>query len=95
MSEPHVLTELDAATSYASAWNRLDCTQFVELLAPDAHYASQWVFDELEFVFDISTTNVCKGDNSLEIQLLKRDKRLEPFVTLNRACLTIDPNQEE
>ena len=43
-----VLTELDAATAYARAWNRLDCKKFLELLAPDANYASQWVFEELE-----------------------------------------------
>lgn len=42
------LTELDAATAYARAWNRLDCTQFLELLAPNARYASQWVFQEME-----------------------------------------------
>jgi hypothetical protein len=46
--DERVLTELDAATAYAVAWNNLDCTQFLELLAPDAHYASQWVFEELE-----------------------------------------------
>lgn len=48
MNDMNVLTELDAATAYAAAWSRLDCTQFLELLAPDAHYASQWVFEELE-----------------------------------------------
>jgi hypothetical protein len=48
MNDKTVLTELDAATAYAAAWNRLDCTQFLELLAHDAHYASQWVMEELE-----------------------------------------------
>ena len=48
MNDKSVLTELDAATAYATAWNRLDCTQFLELLASDAHYASQWVIEELE-----------------------------------------------
>lgn len=43
-----VLSELDAAKAYAHAWNTLDCTGFLALLAPDAHYASQYVFDELE-----------------------------------------------
>ena len=43
-----VLTELDAATAYAVAWNHLDCTQFLELLAPETQYASQWVLDELK-----------------------------------------------
>lgn len=42
------ITERDAAAAYARAWNRLDPTEFLELLAPDAHYASQWVFDELQ-----------------------------------------------
>jgi len=41
------LTEKDAATAYARAWNRLECTEFLELLAPDAIYESQWVFNEL------------------------------------------------
>jgi len=43
-----IATELDAATIYARAWNRLDCIEFIEVLAPDAHYASQWVLSELE-----------------------------------------------
>lgn len=42
------LTEKDAATAYARAWHRHDATEFLALLAPDARYASQWVFDELE-----------------------------------------------
>lgn len=41
------LTEKDAAIAYARAWNRLECSDFLELLAPDAIYESQWVFDEL------------------------------------------------
>jgi hypothetical protein len=48
MDNTEALTELDAATAYARAWNALDATQFLELLAPDAHYASQWVCEELE-----------------------------------------------
>ena len=42
------LTEKKAAFIYAKAWNRLDCTEFLDLLDDTAHYASQWVFDELE-----------------------------------------------
>jgi hypothetical protein len=41
------LTEAMAAIAFARAWNRLDPTEFIELLAPDARYASQWVFEEL------------------------------------------------
>ena len=42
------LTEKDAAIAYARAWNRLDPNDFLALLAGDARYASQWVFEELE-----------------------------------------------
>lgn len=42
------ITERDAAIAYARAWNRLDCSEFIEMLTPDAHYASQWVLDELK-----------------------------------------------
>ena len=41
------LTEKDAAIAYARAWNRLDVTEFLELLDEEAQYASQWVFEEL------------------------------------------------
>jgi hypothetical protein len=42
-----VLTEEDAAHAFAKAWNRLDPEGFLVLLAEDARYASQWVFEEL------------------------------------------------
>lgn len=42
------LTELVAATTFARAWNRLDPEAFLGLLAPGAHYTSQWVLDELD-----------------------------------------------
>jgi ketosteroid isomerase-like protein len=41
-------TEKDAVISFAKAWNRLDCTGFLQLLAEDATYESQWVFKKLE-----------------------------------------------
>lgn len=47
------LTEKDAATAFARAWNRLDCKDFLNLLAEDVHYASQYVFSELESRQDI------------------------------------------
>ena len=42
------LTEKEAAIAYARAWNLLDPEPFLALLAPDACYASQWVFEELQ-----------------------------------------------
>ncbi len=42
------LTEVEAATAYARAWNRLDPTEFIELLAPDARYTSMQVLQDLE-----------------------------------------------
>ena len=41
------LTEAMAAKAFARAWNRLDPTDFIDLLDKDARYASQWVFEEL------------------------------------------------
>lgn len=41
------LTEREAALAYASAWNRLDCSDFLKLLDEDARYTSQWVLEEL------------------------------------------------
>ena len=41
------LTEEKVVFAFAKAWNRLDPAGFLKLLAPDARYASQWVFDEL------------------------------------------------
>ena len=41
------LTEEKAAYLFARAWNRLNPEDFLALLAPDARYASQWVFEEL------------------------------------------------
>lgn len=49
MTEPREkLTELDAATAWARAYNLLDASHVAPLLAEDVHYASQWVFEEIE-----------------------------------------------
>ena len=42
-----MISELEAATAYAKAWNRLDGTDFIEMLADDATYSSQWDFTPL------------------------------------------------
>ena len=42
------LTEDQAVFAFAKAWNRLEPEGFLAQLTPDARYASQWVFDELE-----------------------------------------------
>lgn len=54
------LTEKDAAIAYARAWNRLECSDFLELLATDAHYESQWVFSELASKDDIADYLITK-----------------------------------
>ena len=53
-NEPENLTQKEAATAYARAWNRLDCTDFLKLLAEDAHYSSQMVLNELKNKQEIS-----------------------------------------
>lgn len=41
------LTEEKVVFTFSKAWNRLEPDGFLDLLAPDARYASQWIFDEL------------------------------------------------
>lgn len=41
------VTEDDVVFTFAKTWNRLDPEEFLALLAPEARYASQWVFDKL------------------------------------------------
>ena len=48
------LTEDDVVFAFAKAWNRLEPDGFLALLAPEARYASQWVFEELVGVATIS-----------------------------------------
>ena len=48
------VTEEDVVFAFAKAWNRLEPEGFLALLAPDARYASQWVFEELVGVTAIS-----------------------------------------
>ena len=41
-------TELDAATAWSRTCNLLDVSHIALLLTEDVHYASQWVFEEIE-----------------------------------------------
>lgn len=41
------LTEEVVVFAFSKAWNRLVPNSFLDSLAPDARYASQWVFDQL------------------------------------------------
>jgi hypothetical protein len=43
-----VLGKEDALRAYAAMMNTLDASNFAPLLADDFHYASQWVFAEIE-----------------------------------------------
>lgn len=49
-----MLTEKEAATAYAKAWNTLDCTEFLELLDEDTVYTSMWVLEDLKGKFNIA-----------------------------------------
>ena len=48
------VTEEEVVFAFAKAWNRLEPDGFLALLAPEARYASQWVFEELVGVATIS-----------------------------------------
>ena len=64
---PNTLTEYDAAIAYADAWNSLDCTDFISLLASDAQYASQYTYYDINGRDDI-TDHICD-----KLQSFKRD----------------------
>ncbi len=42
------LTQEEALRAFARMMNRLDPNELLPLLADDIHYASQWVFEEIE-----------------------------------------------
>jgi hypothetical protein len=49
MNEQPDLVDVEGALrAYAEMMNTLDCKKLEPLLAPDFHYASQWVFSEIE-----------------------------------------------
>lgn len=41
-------TNKELVIEFAKAWNNLDASYVYDLLAEDFHYASQWVFAEIE-----------------------------------------------
>lgn len=41
-------TNEELVIEFAKAWNNLDTCYIRDLLAEDFHYASQWVFAEIE-----------------------------------------------
>lgn len=53
------LTQEDAVTAFAKAWNRLEPDRHLALLAPDARCASQWVSEEL--VGAVAISNYLRG----------------------------------
>lgn len=67
-----VISEFDAASAYAHAWNTLDCSGFIALLAPDASYASQYVLSELSSRDDIAAYLTGKMETVKQSGLLVR-----------------------
>lgn len=47
MTRIEFLTEHQAAVALAEAWNRLDPSELIDLMADDVHYCSQRVLEEL------------------------------------------------
>jgi hypothetical protein len=57
-------------------------------------YVGQTMYSNREFHFDIAAERIKPGTNLLTFRLQKRTPRLEPFVTMDFARLTIDPEPE-
>jgi hypothetical protein len=74
---PNTLTEYDAAIAYAEAWNTLDCTRFIRLLASDAEYASQYTYSEINGRDDIAK-HICEKFKAC----VRDDSRIEAVVSI-------------
>ncbi len=73
----NILTEYDAAIAYANAWNSLDCTGFINLLASDAEYASQYTYYDINGRDDIAK-HICEKFKACE----RDDSRIEAVVSI-------------
>lgn len=83
------LTEKDAATAYARVWNRLDCTDFIPLLAEDACYASMYVFNELRSRAEIEEYLTGKLETVRNSGAQLRAELAETTMPRERACVLL------
>lgn len=74
---PNRFTEYDAAIAYAYAWNSLDCTGFIRLLASDAQYSSQYTYSEINGRDEIAEY-ICEKFKACE----KDDSKIEAVVSI-------------
>jgi len=74
---PNTISEYDAAIAYANAWNSLDCKGFINLLASDAQYASQYTYYEINGRDDIAK-HICDKFKACE----KDDSKIEAIVSI-------------
>jgi len=87
---PNWITEYDAAIAYANAWNSLDCTGFIRLLASDAQYSSQYTYSEINGRDEIAE-HICE-----KFKACKKDgSRIEAIVSIatkiapGKSCLLL------
>ena len=86
----NTLSEYDAAIAYADAWNSLDCTCFISLLASDAQYASQYTYYEINGRDDI-TDHICDKFRSCK----RDDSNIKAIVSIatkispGRSCVLL------
>ncbi len=87
------ITTKDAAIAYAKAWNNLDCSEFLELLDENAHYASQWVLDELKNKQAISDYLIDKMEAIKKgTSIIKADIGINQF---EEDCVVISQKNEK
>ena len=71
------ITEYDAAIAYANAWNSLDCTGLISLLASDAQYTSQYTYSEINGRDDVAK-HICEKFKACE----EEDSKIEAIVSI-------------
>lgn len=91
------LTEEQAAFAFAKAWNRLEPDEFLALLAPNACYASQWVFDELAGSAEIAKYLRGKMDTVRAHSVVNPDSKVQVEIGRNaqgsRPCAFMTQGQ--
>lgn len=95
-----ILTEAETAIAFAKAWNTLDSTDFLKLLAPDVCYASQWVFEELEGKDSISDYLIGKMETVKKSSVSPQDFKVyaelgKTAVVSGRDCVLMAQGQKE
>jgi len=91
-----MLTEKDAATEFARAWNNLDSTNFLKLLDENAIYSSHWVISDMEGKSNISEYLIRKMEVvSNEASVVKAELGTATISDHGRDCVIMTQGEND